>query len=459
MATFLLLLLLFVAILSLLPFCLSAITMQPSEKETLFQVMDSMSPDRVWRVSNPEPCTSGQSWPGIECKTGTDNYLHVTRLDFGFGLNPRCMQNATFPSLIFSLPHLQSLFFMNCFNERRTSLSFPVLNESSPNSYNSLQQLSFKSNPSLTGKIPAEISFFKSLQVLTLSQNNLSAKIPDSISSITSLIHLDLSYNSITGTVPAHIGLLRNLAGLDLSYNSLSGSIPASIGNLGQLQKLDLSSNKLTGTIPEAVRSLSDLSFLALNNNRLSGKLPNGLYQLQNLQYFIMDDNPMFVPLPSEIGNLTRLQELRLANSGYSGSIPVSFTWLTNLSTLSLENNKLTGQIPVGLTNLGKMYHLNLSRNMLNGVVPFNAGFVKRLGRNMDLSGNTGLCINGSDRYYERADVGVGLCGDHGSSTGTGLMENESNSGSIRNLGICQFRICSDIMVVLGFWGVYCYLL
>jgi Leucine-rich repeat (LRR) protein len=436
--------------------------MQPSEKETLFQVMESMSSDRVWRVSNPEPCSPGQSWPGIECKPGADNYLHVTRVDFGYGPNPSCMENATFPSLIFTLPHLQSLFFLNCFIERKTSLSFPVLNGSSPNSYSSLQQLSLKSNPSLTGKIPAKISFFKSLQVLTLSQNNLSGSIPDSITSVISLMHLDLSYNSLTGTLPAQIGQLGNLAGLDLSYNSLTGSIPKSIGNLGQLQKLDLSSNKHTGTIPDAVRFLSYLSFLALNNNRLSGKLPNGFFQLHNLQYFIMDDNPMFVPLPSEIGNLTRLQELRLANSGYSGSIPVSFTRLTNLSTLSLENNKLTGQIPVGLTNLGKMYHLNLSRNMLNGVVPFTAGFVKRLGRNLDLSGNNGLCINGSDGYYEREDVGVGLCGENANSTGTRLnsaMENASNAGSFRILGFCQFGICSNIMGVLGLWGFYCYLL
>lgn len=453
MATFLLFL---VPILSLLPLSLSALTMRQSEKETLFQVMESMSSDRVWRVSNPDPCTPGQSWPGIECKPGADNYLHVTRLDFGFGPNPSCMHNATFPSLIFTLPHLQSLFFLNCFNERKASLSFPRLNESSPDSYSSLQQLSLKSNPSLTGKIPAEISFFKSLQVLTLSQNKFSGSIPDSVASLTSLIHLDLSYNSLTGTVPVQVGQLRNLAGLDLSYNSLSGSIPASIGNLGQLQKLDLSSNKLTGAIPEAVGSLSDLSFLALNNNRLSGKLPKGFYQLRNLQYFIMDDNPMFVPLPSEIGNLTRLQELRLANSGYSGSIPISFTWLTNLSTLSLENNKLTGEIPVGLSNLGKMYHLNLSRNMLNGVVPFTAGFVKRLGRNLDLSGNTGLCINGSDGYYERADVGVGLCGENASRTGTGL--NSSNGSSFRIQGFCQFGSCSNIMGVLGFWGFYCYL-
>ncbi|KAJ3684852.1 hypothetical protein LUZ61_014016 [Rhynchospora tenuis] len=459
MATFLLV---FVPILSLLPFSLSTLTMQPSETETLFQVMESMSSDRDWRVSNPEPCSPGQSWPGIECKPGSDNFLHVTRLDFGFGANPKCMQNATFPSLIFTLPHLQSLFFLNCFNKRRTSLSFPVLNDISPNSYNSLQQLSLKSNPSLIGRIPAEISFFKSLQVLTLSQNNFSGNIPDSMTSLTSLVHLDLSYNSLTGAVPVRIGQLLNLAGLDLSYNSLSGSIPTSIGNLGQLQKLDLSSNKLTGTIPEAVRSLSYLSFLALNNNRLSGKLPNGFYQLHNLQYFIMDDNPMFVPLPSEIGNLTRLQELRLANSGYSGSIPISFTMLTNLSTLSLENNKLTGEIPVGLTHLGKMYHLNLSRNMLNGVVPFTAGFVKRLGRNLDLSGNIGLCINGSDGYYDRADVGVGLCGGNASTTGISLnsaVENESNGGSNKILGFCQFGICSNIMGALGFWGLYCYLL
>ncbi|KAJ3695126.1 hypothetical protein LUZ60_000503 [Juncus effusus] len=321
-----------------IPLSLSALTMEASEREALFSVMESMSSDRDWRSSNPDPCEPGSSWPGIECKQGKDSYFHVTRLDFGPSPNPNCLANASFPSLIFTLPFLQSLFFVDCFKDTKTVLSFPPLNRSSSNSYSSLQQLSVRSNSALTGSIPTEISAFKSLQVLTLSQNHLSGKIPDSISSISSLIHLDLSYNSLTGTVPAQIGQLSNLAGLDLSYNSLSGQIPKSIGDLNQLQKLDLSSNKLTGMIPESVR------------------------------------------------------------------------------------------------------------NMLSGIVPFNPNFVKRLGRNLDLSGNTGLCINGSDGYYASARVGVGTCRDDR----TGTVENlDSGGNSIRVLGFDHFGVFHNNLIGL----------
>jgi hypothetical protein len=59
------------------------------------------------------------------------------------------------------------------------------------------------------------------------------------------------------------------------------------------------------------------------------------------------------------------------------------------------------------------MYHLNLSKNGLDGAVPFDGAFLRRLGRNLDLSGNPGLCVD-DDRSVVK-DVGVGSCrGAHG---------------------------------------------
>ncbi|XP_024023513.1 receptor-like protein 51 [Morus notabilis] len=113
--------------------------------------------------------------------------------------------------------------------------------------------------------------------------------------------------------------------------------------------------------------------------------------------------------LPLELGKLVRLQELRLADSGYSGTIPESFSQLKNLTTLSLQNKKLTGEIPRGFGGLPHIYHLNLSRNFLGGIVPFNASFLNRLGRNLDLSGNLGLCLSSSEAYSVK--IGVTICG------------------------------------------------
>ncbi|GFZ05714.1 receptor like protein 29 [Actinidia rufa] len=236
-------------------------------------LVSDIPPPRSWRpyplttpgeLSYPDPCqTGGLSWPGIECKPGYDNLLHVTRLDFGTPPNPNCKPAATFPSQIFDLPYLQSVFFFHCFTHTKTTLS--VSSNSVINS--SLQQLSLRSNPALIGPIPPQISSLESLHILTLSQNRLS------------------------GTIPVEVFGLN-----------VFGTIPTTIGQLGMLQKLDLSSNSLFGTIPDTIENLKSLVFIALSNNKFRGKFPKGIGNLQSLQCFIMDDNPMFVSLPEELG-------------------------------------------------------------------------------------------------------------------------------------------------------------
>ncbi|KAL7129103.1 hypothetical protein ABFS83_13G041200 [Erythranthe nasuta] len=400
-------------------------TMHPLEQETLFKIMETLSSDQDWRSSYPNPCRPGaSSWPGIVCKfTANDTrYSHVTRLDFGTPPNPSCKNSATFPPEIFELPHLESIFIFQCFTRTPTRIAFPPPNRALPVP-SPLQQLSLRSNSALVGAIPPRLlSTLTSLHILTLSQNRLSGQIPTSIipaGSGSSLVHLDLSYNMLTGSIPTEIGSFRKLVGLDLSYNRLTGKIPASIGELAVLQKLDLSSNSLGGTIPDSVfSSLESLVFLALSNNRLNihgagfgGKKKK--IGLHNLQYFLMDGNPMFAPLPVEFGQLKKLQELRLSSSGYWGKIPPEYSQLVNLSSLSLQNNRLSGEIPAGFAGLSRIYHMNLSRNLLDGVVPFNSSFLRRLGRNLDLSGNTGLCLTPSAAAAAVEDDGggVGVCG------------------------------------------------
>ncbi|EYU31618.1 hypothetical protein MIMGU_mgv1a024579mg, partial [Erythranthe guttata] len=379
--------------------------------------METLSSDQDWRSSYPNPCRPGaSSWPGIVCKfTANDTrYSHVTRLDFGTPPNPSCKNSATFPPEIFELPHLESIFIFQCFTRTPTRITFPPPNRALPTP-SPLQQLSLRSNSALIGAIPPRlISTLTSLHILTLSQNRLSGRIPTAtFPAGSSLVHLDLSYNMLTGPIPSEIGSFQKLVGLDLSYNRLTGEIPSSIGELAVLQKLDLSSNSLGGTIPQSVfNSLESLVFLALSNNRLNihgagfgGKKKIGL---RNLQYFLMDGNPMFAPLPVEFGQLKKLQELRLSNSGYWGKIPPEYSQLVNLSSLSLQNNRLSGEIPAGFAGLSRIYHMNLSRNLLDGVVPFNSSFLRRLGRNLDLSGNAGLCLTPSAAAAAAEDDGGG---------------------------------------------------
>lgn len=75
------------------------------------------------------------------------------------------------------------------------------------------------------------------------------------------------------------------------------------------------------------------------------------------------------------------------------------------------EENRLTGEIPTSFASLSHIYHLNLSRNLLGGVVPFDSSFLKRLGRNLDLSSNPELCLSPTEAYNVKIGIGVGICG------------------------------------------------
>lgn len=154
----------------------TATSMDPVELETLFKIMESLSSDQDWRLSYPNPCEPGSSWPGIQCKLSgrdDDNRFHVSRLDFGTPPNPPCKDSATFPPEIFQLPRLESVFIFRCFNRAPVTIPTTAAFVSSP-----LQQLSLRSNPALTTAIPPQLSSLKSLQVLTLSQNSLTGPIP-----------------------------------------------------------------------------------------------------------------------------------------------------------------------------------------------------------------------------------------------------------------------------------------
>jgi hypothetical protein len=98
--------------------------------------------------------------------------------------------------------------------------------------------------------------------------------------------------------------------------------------------------------------------------------------------------------IPTTLGNLVNLVRLDLSSSSYSGAIPgSSFKNLVNLRYLGLSNNRLSGSIPPELgTDLPDLFTLDLENNLLSGAVPFAPSFVQRMGRNLMVSGNAGLC-------------------------------------------------------------------
>lgn len=364
--------------------------MNPAELEALFQVIESFLDGSNWRSLHPRPCTQ-DSLKGMLCEQGNDKLMHVTRLQFGGGISPRCKLSATIPTAISQLPYLRTLLISDCIMSQRTTIPAELGNLA-----NSLQELSLRSNKALVGTIPPALGRLKDLQVLGLSQNNLEGSIPGALGSLRMLQHLDLSYNILSGQIPPVLGGLTGLSIMDLSGNSLEGTIPSSFKGLKALQKLDLSANQLKGKIPSELGNLANLQFLALSQNGFTGPLPVSFARLSNLEYFLMDSNPVHGNLPSYIAGWTQLRELSIANSYYTGAIPNNLGSLFNVSVINLSNNKLEGTIPPTLEQMHQINYLNLSENFLTGSIPFSAHFIQKLGNRLDVHGNPGLCVSAS---------------------------------------------------------------
>ncbi|KAH7280943.1 hypothetical protein KP509_36G021700 [Ceratopteris richardii] len=391
--------------------------LSPTELQALYQVMGAIVGDAgSWRAHHPmAPCTQ-DSWPGVVCEEVKNNnndsdmdddgygdhgkghigdessirptIVHVTRLELGYKPNLTCAPNATLHPAIAKLAFLQSLFIFGCFTEGNASIP-PVLGLLA----GSLRELSLRSNPALVGSIPSELGELSSLQVLSLSQNSLYGEIPPSFGRLRNLQHLDLSYNMLSGAVPPELGAMESLVIMDLSMNALVGHIPPSLGRLTLVQKLDMSSNALEGKVPMELGNLNNLRFLSLSGNAITGPLPASMANFsESLQYLLLDSNPIKGPIPGFLGQFSNILALSLSNCGYSGSIPQNFVFLTNLTVLSLDRNNLTGPIPSGFAELPHLYSLNLSQNRLSGPIPFTPTFVRRLGKNLDLQGNSELC-------------------------------------------------------------------
>ncbi|KAK1263146.1 hypothetical protein QJS04_geneDACA009439 [Acorus gramineus] len=105
------------------------------------------------------------------------------------------------------------------------------------------------------------------------------------------MTQIDLSMNMLSGPIPMEMGYLRTLHSLNLSHNNLTGSIPESFQNLMSLESLDLSFNHLSSEIPPQLAQLNALSTFRVAYNNLSGIIPlNGQFSTFNASDF--EGNP-----------------------------------------------------------------------------------------------------------------------------------------------------------------------
>ena len=217
----------------------------------------------------------------------------------------------------------------------------------------------------LSGSLPSEIGYFKSMTMLSMGTNYIVGSIPSTIGDMTSLRYLDIGYNSLVGTIPSTIGDLTSLRVLLLFDNRLSGTIPSALSSLTQLTDLYLNSNILKGRITEMIGSLKSLSVLSIFDNYLSGTIPASLVNLKPLTHLYLDYNSLTGTIPSSIFELTLLQYIHLSFNSLVGTIPNAVGQLKELQYLDMRNNSLTGTIPSSFSALQSLSILLLGSNHL----------------------------------------------------------------------------------------------
>ena len=114
-------------------------------------------------------------------------------------------------------------------------------------------------------KLPLELSFLKSLQLLDLV-NNYIMEIPPEFCDLPELEYLGLSGNKLT-SLPERIGSLTRLVVFRLSDNSLE-RLPESMCNLQKLQVLSLSNNRLV-MLPQQLFKLGNLLSSKVYRNKI----------------------------------------------------------------------------------------------------------------------------------------------------------------------------------------------
>ena len=356
-----------------------------------------------------------ESLQGVSCDL-FNGLWYPTAISIGPVLDNslQCAPDARFSPQLFDLRRLRTLSFYSCCPASNPT-AIPAAGWEKLSG--SLETLEFRTNPGLTGAIPASLGRLASLQSLVLVENNLTGPMPAELGALLKLRRLVLSGNGLSGPIPATLGNARRhdeLLIVDLSKNHLTGSLPASLGGLRGLLKMDLSNNQLDGSIPPELGGLGNLTLLDLRNNNLTGGVPQFVQGMASLQDLLLSNNPLGGSLPATGWEKLSgaLATLDLSNAGLTGAIPESMASLAGLRFLALEHNRLTGPVPARLAQLPNIGALYLNGNNLTGALEFAPGFYQRMGRRFASWDNPGLCYDVAAVDAAHAPAGVVVCKD-----------------------------------------------
>ncbi|KAF5454302.1 hypothetical protein F2P56_023978 [Juglans regia] len=228
-------------------------------------------------------------------------------------------------------------------------------------------------NNYFVGELP-ELSSFTVLEVIDLSYNNFTGNIPMSFGGLQSLKVLTLTLNLLTGSIPSFLGNLSELTRLELACNPFKpNALPPEIGNLTKLENLYLLGSNLIGHIPESIGKLVSLKNLDLSGNSLSGEIPTGIGGLKSVEQIELYENQLSGGLPESIANLSALLRLDVSENKLTGKLPDKIAAMP-LNSLNLNDNFFEGEVPEILSSNPNLQQLKLFNNSFSGKLPDNLG-------------------------------------------------------------------------------------
>lgn len=174
------------------------------------------------------------------------------------------MFSGQFPDWLTSLSGLTILSLNN--NSLKGSLPMSLGN------LEILRILSLSHN-NFSGEVP-DLGSLTSLQVLDLENNSLGPQFPRIGSKLVTLI---LKRNGFSSRIPDEVSSYKQLQKLDISENRFVGPFPTKLLSLPSITSLNISRNRFTGMLFENLSCGSEIKFVDLSSNLLTGKVPNCL--------------------------------------------------------------------------------------------------------------------------------------------------------------------------------------